>query len=287
MAAGKEIRSKIRSVQNTRKITKAMEMVAASKMRKAQDRMQAARPYAEKVRAVAAHLAHANPEYRHPYLTERPIRRVGYLVISTDRGLCGGLNANLFRALIPHIRQFRDKGITDMEFCTVGKKALAFFRRLGGKVVAAATDIGDLPDPDVLRGPVRVLIDAYEQGKLDRVFIVRNEFVNTMVQRPQVLQLLPAVDEFPETQRRWDYLYEPSDAKELLDALLLRYLETRVYRGVVENIACEMAARMVAMKSASENASNLISELQLIYNKARQAAITRELSEIVAGAAAV
>lgn len=290
MAAGKEIRSKIRSIQNTQKITSAMEMVAASKMRKAQDRMQAARPYADKVREVVAHLASGQPEYRHPYLVERPVKRIGYVVVSTDRGLCGGLNVNLFRALLPHMKEWHDQGV-EIDLCPLGKKAAGFLSRRGFNITAAASNLGDLADPEVLRGPVTVMVSAYEQGHIDRLFVARNEFVNTMTQRPFISQLLPGPIEGLETQtaparQHWDYIYEP-EAKELLDQLLLRYLEARVYRAVVENMACEQAARMVAMKSASENAEALIDQLQLVYNKARQAAITQELSEIVGGAAAV
>jgi F-type H+-transporting ATPase subunit gamma len=292
MAVGKEIRTKIKSIQNTQKITKAMEMVAASKMRKSQDRMQAARPYAEKIRQVVSHLATAFPEYRSPFMEERPIKRVGYLVISTDRGLCGGLNTNLFRALLPHLRQWREQGV-GIDVCAVGKKAATFLSRLDVSIVAAATDLGDLPDPEVLRGSVVVLVRAYQEGRIDRLFVARNEFVNTMTQRPVILQLLPGVPESfdgqpaePQGKHHWDYIYEP-DAVALLDQLMRRYLEARVYRGVVENMACEMAARMVAMKSASDNAATLIAELQLVYNKARQAAITQEIAEIVGGAAAV
>jgi len=287
MAVGKEIRNKIRSIQNTRKITSAMEMVAASKMRKAQERMRAARPYADRIRQVISHLSYAHPEYQHPFMVERPVKRVGYLIISSDRGLCGGLNNNLFRMLVPHMRQWHQQGV-EIDLCTVGKKAGGFFKRLGGNIIAAVPQVGDLTDPEILRGPVTVMVEAFGKGEIDRLYIARNEFVNTMVQQPQVLQLLPGEAEVEEgmSKQLWDYIYEP-DAKELLDALLLRYLETRVYRGVVENIACEMAARMVAMKSASDNAGTLIDQLQLVYNKARQAAITQELSEIVAGAAAV
>jgi F-type H+-transporting ATPase subunit gamma len=287
MAVGKEIRTKIRSIQNTQKITRAMEMVAASKMRKAQDRMRTARPYSDRIRKVISHLSYAHPEYQHPFMVERPVKRVGYLIISSDRGLCGGLNNNLFRMLVPHMKQWHEQGV-EIDLCTVGKKAGGFFKRLGGNIVAVVPQVGDLTDPEILRGPVTVMVKAFGNGEIDRLYIARNEFVNTMVQRPQVLQLLPGEAEVEEgmSKQLWDYIYEP-DAKELLDLLLLRYLETRVYRSVVENIACEMAARMVAMKSATDNAGTLIDQLQLIYNKARQAAITQELSEIVAGAAAV
>ncbi|HKJ77868.1 MAG TPA: F0F1 ATP synthase subunit gamma [Gammaproteobacteria bacterium] len=288
MASGKEIRTQIRSIQNTQKITRAMEMVAASKMRKAQDRMTASRPYADKMRQVISHLAHAHPEYRHPYLVGRDeVKRVGYIVVSTDRGLCGGLNANLFKKTLGEMRDWQDKG-TELDLCTIGSKASGFFGRFGGKVVAEATQLGDSPGVQELIGSVKVMLDAYDEGKIDRLFLVFNEFVNTMTQRPQVEQLLPIeADELDESLRHhWDYLYEP-DAQQALDELLMRYVESLVYQGVVENIACEQAARMVAMKAASDNAGTLIDDLQLAYNKARQAAITQELSEIVAGAAAV
>ncbi len=289
MAVGKEIRSKIKSIQNTQKITKAMEMVAASKMRKTQDRMQAARPYAERIRTVVAHLAAAYPEYHHPFMEERPVKRVGYLVVTPDRGLCGGLNTNLFRALLRDFKQWHDQGI-EIDACVIGKKAVPFLKRLNVNVVAAATNLGDMPDPEVLRGPVTVLVQAFQEGRIDRLYVACNQFVNTMTQRPVILQLLPGLPDEAEAEvqktHQWDYIYEP-DAHSLLDMLMRRYLEGRVYRAVVENMACEMAARMVAMKSASDNAADLISQLQLIYNKARQAAITQEIAEIVGGAAAV
>jgi F-type H+-transporting ATPase subunit gamma len=287
MAGAKEIRGKIKSIQNTQKITKAMQMVAASKMRKCQDRMLAARPYAERIRKVVAHLVHAQPEYRHAYLVERPVKRVGYIIVSTDRGLCGGLNINLFKEVVKSMRQWNTQGV-QIDVATIGSKATGFFRRYGGNLVAHAERLGDNPRMEDLIGTVKVMLDAYDDGKIDRVYIARNEFINTMAQRPQVLQLLPAIDdvggEVP--TKYWDYIYEP-DASELLNVLFERYVEARVYRSVVENISCEMAARMVAMKSATDNAGNLISELQLIYNKARQASITQELAEIVGGAAAV
>jgi F-type H+-transporting ATPase subunit gamma len=294
MAVGKEIRTKIKSIQNTQKITRAMEMVATSKMRKAQDRMQAARPYSKKIREVVAHLAAAHPEYQHPYMVERPVKRVGYIVISTDRGLCGGLNVNLFRALVPHMKQLHGQGV-EIDLCAIGKKAVAFLRRRGGNLVAAATNLGDLPDPEVLRGPATAMVRAYEEGQIDRLFLAGNLFINSMSQEPVILQLLPGLAEGPglpekdirEIKRHhWDYIYEP-DSKEILDLLLLRYLESLIYRSVVENIACENSARRVAMKSATDNATSLIAQLQLIYNKARQEAITQEISEIVGGAAAV
>lgn len=286
MAGAKEIRTKIKSIQNTQKITKAMEMVAASKMRKAQDRMKAARPYAQKIRNVVAHLANAHPEYKHPYTIERDVKRVGYIVISTDRGLCGGLNVNMFRTAINDMSQWNDKGV-EIDYAIIGSKALGFFKRLGGNIVSEASHLGDAPQITDLIGAVKTMLDAYDEGRIDRLFLVHNEFVNTMTQKPQAIQLLPMPpSEEEELKHYWDYLYEP-DAKEVLDTLLDRYIESLVYQGVVENVACEMAARMVAMKAASDNAGTLIDELQLVYNKARQAAITQEISEIVGGAAAV
>jgi F-type H+-transporting ATPase subunit gamma len=286
MASGKEIRTQIKSVQNTQKITRAMEMVAASKMRKAQDRMAASRPYADQIRAVISHLAHAHPEYRHPYMEEREVKRVGFIIVSSDRGLCGGLNANLFKAAIKSLKEWDEKGI-QADLCLIGQKATGFFKRVGGKVTAQVQDLGDAPRAEDLIGNVKVMLDAYNDGEIDRLYVVFNEFVNTMTQKPNVEQLLPIqAEELDELKHHWDYLYEP-EAKEVLDGLLTRYVESLVYQGVVENIACEQAARMVAMKAASDNAGNLIGELQLAYNKARQAAITQELSEIVAGAAAV
>ncbi|MCH7829978.1 MAG: F0F1 ATP synthase subunit gamma [Proteobacteria bacterium] len=288
MAGEKEIRSKIASVKNMRKITSAMEKVAASKIRKAQLQMEASRPYAQRIRRVVGHLAHANPDYKHPFLTEREISRVGYIVISSDRGLCGGLNANLFRHMIGEIANWQGKNI-DVDMALIGAKAVAFFRRLGGSVVGTATHLGDKPSINDLIGSIKIMLDAYTEGKIDRLFLVHNEFVNSMTQRPVVVQLLPASDvgsEDQDLQDHWDYIYEP-DAGELLDDVLMRYIESQVYRGAVENLACEMAAKMVAMKSATENAGEIIDELQLKYNKARQAAITQEISEIVGGAAAV
>lgn len=286
MASGKEIRTKIRSIQSTQKITRAMEMVAASKMRKAQDRMAASRPYAEKMRKVIGHLAMAHPEYKHPFMIEREAKRVGFIVVSTDRGLCGGLNANMFKTMVAAMKEWQAKGV-EIDLCTIGSKAGGFFRRLGGNVVAQASHLGDAPGIIELIGTVKVMLDAYHQGSIDRLYLVSNEFVNTMTQAPGLEQLLPIVpDEDDRLKHHWDYIYEP-ESQDVLDDLLMRYIESQVYQGVVENIACEQAARMVAMKSASDNAGNLIDELQLAYNKARQAAITQELSEIVAGAAAV
>jgi F-type H+-transporting ATPase subunit gamma len=287
MAGAKEIRTKIKSIQNTQKITRAMEMVAASKMRKAQDRMRAARPYAERMRNVIAHLAHAHPEYRHPFLVERKVRRAGFILVTSDRGLCGGLNVNLFRTLIPAMKE-RDRASIALDLCAIGAKGTQFFKRLGGNIIAQASHLGDTPHLDQILGPVRVMLDAYDNGQIDQLLLVYNHFVSTMAQRPTIEQILPISAETLEEELRhhWDYLYEP-DSKEVLDDLLMRYIESLVYQGVVENIACEQAARMVAMKSASDNAENLIDELQLAYNKARQAAITQEISEIVGGAAAV
>jgi F-type H+-transporting ATPase subunit gamma len=287
MAGGKEIRTKIASIKNTQKITKAMEMVAASKMRKAQDRMAASRPYARKMRNVIGHLANAHPEYHHPYLLAREeVKRVGYIVVSTDRGLCGGLNANLFKAALTDMKTWIGQGV-EIDLCTIGKKAASFFQRFGANTVAQISQLGDTPDITELLGTIKVMLDAYNEDRIDRLFITQNQFVNTMTQSPEVLTLLPVVpDEDAALKHHWDYIYEP-DSKEVLDGLLMRYIESLVYQGVVENVACEMAARMVAMKSASDNAGELIDELQLIYNKARQAAITQELSEIVAGAAAI
>ena len=288
MAVGKEIRTKIKSIQNTQKITKAMEMVAASKLRKTQDRMAAARPYADRIRGLISHMAYANTEYRHPFLLEREVKRVGYIVISTDRGLCGGLNTNLFRVLLGRLRDHREEGI-EFDVCPIGNKAFGFFKRMGGNIIAEKTHYGDSPLLEDILGPITAMIQLFEQGKIDKLYLVYSELVNTMTQRPSVQQLLPAearAEEGMFKDKHWDYIYEP-DAQELLETLLERYIESRVYRAVVENIACEMAARMIAMKSASDNAGTLIDELQLVYNKARQAAITQEIAEIVGGAAAV
>lgn len=289
MSDAKEIRTKIKSIKSTQKITHAMEMVAASKMRKAQDRMQASRPYAEKVKAVINHLAEARLEYQHPYLAEREPLRVGFMVVSTDRGLCGGLNANLLKLAVQNMRTWHDKKIP-IDICSIGKKAESFFRRMGGNIVSSISNLGSKPSILDVIGAVKVMLDLYNEKKLDRIYLVYNKFINTMTQKPVLEMVLPVVDTASAVQKEgkfsWDYLYEP-DAKSLLDALLVRYIESLVYQGVVENIACEQAARMVAMKSASDNAAELIDELQLMYNKARQASITQELSEIVAGAAAV
>ncbi|MFQ5659777.1 MAG: F0F1 ATP synthase subunit gamma [Gammaproteobacteria bacterium] len=287
MAAAKEIRTKIASVKNTRKITKAMEMVAASKMRKAQDRMHAARPYADRIRNVITHLGHAHPEYHHAYLRERAeIRRIGLIIISTDRGLCGGLNSNLFREVIQRMKQWQEQDV-DLDLCIIGNKAVGYFNRIGANIVGQASRLGDAPGVEDLIGAVKIMLNAFIEERIDQLYLVTNEFVNSMTQNPQVEQILPVKHGGEsEIKHYWDYIYEP-DAKEVLDHLLQRYIESLVYQGVVENIACEQAARMVAMKSASDNAGKLIDELQLIYNKARQAAITQELSEIVGGAAAV
>ena len=288
MAGEKEIRGKIRSVKNMQKITKAMEMVAASKIRKAQLQMEASRPYAERIRRVIGHLAHANPDYKHPFLVEREVRRVGYIVISTDRGLCGGLNVNMFKTVIGELSRWQGENV-EVDLALVGAKAVQFFRRLGGNVVGTATHLGDKPSVNDLIGSIKIMLDEYTEGQIDRLFLVHNEFVSTMSQVPEVKTLLPvsAIDLGEETlQDHWDYIYEP-DAGELLDDVLMRYIESQVYRGAVENFACEMAAKMVAMKSATDNAGEIIDGLQLAYNKARQAAITQEISEIVGGAAAV
>lgn len=306
MASGKEIRTQIGSIKNTQKITSAMEMVAASKMRRAQDRMSASRPYAEKMIEVIHNLAHAHTEYRHPFLVEREVKRVGYIVVSSDRGLCGGLNTNLFKETLASMKKWTQRE-KEIDICLIGSKASVFFKRTGGNVIANTEQLGDDPSLEDLIGSVTVMLDNYRAGKIDRLFVVFNKFVNTMTQQPIVGQLLPIgesqtenhssqetrvryhdpSDEFTEKMKHhWDYLYEP-DAEKVIDALLNRYIESLVYQAVVENIACEQGARMVAMKSATDNAGDMIDDLQLVYNKARQAAITQELSEIVAGAAAV
>jgi F-type H+-transporting ATPase subunit gamma len=287
MAGAKEVRSKIASIKSTQKITKAMQMVAASKMRRAQERMSASRPYAQRMLQVIRHLARATPEYRHSFMAvERERKRVGYIVVSSDRGLCGGLNSNLFRRLVAELKENKAKGVESV-FCTIGTKALGFFKRFGGTVLAQATHLGDKPHVEDLIGTVKVMLDAYEAKEVDAIYIAANGFVNTMTQRPTILQLVPLeAGEGAAMPLHWDYIYEP-DAKTVLDSLLKRYIESLVYQSVVENGACEQAARMVAMKSATDNAGNLIGELQLVYNKARQAAITQEISEIVGGAAAV
>lgn len=286
MANGKEIKGKIGSIKNTQKITSAMEMVAASKMKRAQERMSASRPYATNMRKVIGHLAHATHEYKHPFLQEREVKRVGYILIATDRGLCGGLNTNEFKELAKSIQAWQGKGV-ELDFAALGAKAVGFFNRFGGNMVAAESGLGDAPALNDIIGVVRVMLKAFEEGKLDRLYVVYNKFVNTMSQEPLIEQLLPLPkSESDELTHHWDYIYEP-DAKPILDALLVRFIESQVYQGVVDNIASEQAARMVAMKAATDNAGDLIDELQLIYNKARQAAITQEISEIVGGAAAV
>ena len=286
MSGAKEIKSKIGSVKNTQKITSAMEMVAASKMRRAQESMAASRPYAENMRNVIGHIALGNLEYRHPYLEEREVKRVGYIVISTDRGLCGGLNINLFKQVLADAGKWQSQG-AEVDFGVVGAKATAFFNNMGANVVSQVSGLGDSPSVTDLIGSVKVMLNAYDNGEIDRLFVVYNKFVNTMTQEPKIDQLLPLPkSDDDEIKHRWDYVYEP-DAQVLLDQLLVRYTESQVYQGVVENLACEQAARMVAMKAATDNAGDLIDELQLVYNKARQASITQELSEICAGAAAV
>ena len=287
MAGAKEIRTKIKSVQNTQKITKAMEMVAASKMRKAQERMRASRPYAEKMRIVLSHLAQAHCEYKHSYLqTREDVKRVGYIVVSTDRGLCGGLNTNMFKAAVNEMADWQAKNI-EIDLCAIGKKSSTFFSRFSGNIVSQTAHLGDQPSNEELIGTVKVMLDAYDEGKIDRLFLVSNVFENTMTQTPTIQQLIPVAGTVDtELDHHWDYMYEP-DTKQIIDALMMRFIESQVYKGVVENIACEMSARMIAMKSATDNAADIIKELQTIYNKARQASITQEISEIVAGAAAV
>ena len=288
MAVGKEIRNKIKSVENTKKITKAMEMVAASKMRKAQDRMLAARPYADKVRNITANLAKANPEYVHPFMLPSPGgKKVGFIVVSTDKGLCGGLNTNVLRAVTNQLKELEGQGLK-ADVVSIGNKATGFFNRIGANVVASVVGMGDTPHLEKLIGPVKVLLDAYTAGELSAVYLCFTRFINTMKQEPLVEQLLPlkASDFAGETTHAWEYIYEP-DAKVVIDDLMVRYVEALVYQAVAENMASEQSARMVAMKAASDNAKNVISELQLTYNKARQAAITKELAEIVGGAAAV
>ena len=286
MSGAKEIRTKISSIKSTQKITKAMQMVAASKMRRAQERMQATRPYAEKIQNVISHLARAHPEYHHPFLAEREVRRVGVIIVSTDRGLCGGLNISLFKQVITAMKHWHTDGV-EIDLTLIGSKSNAFFKRLGGNVVATAVGLGDAPSIIELIGTVKVMLDAYAEARIDRLYVAYNTFINTMSQQPVLEQLIPVQGgEDKELESHWDYIYEP-DSKPVMDALMIRYIESLVYQGVVENLACEQAARMVAMKSATDNAGNLIEELQLVYNKARQAAITQEISEIVGGAAAV
>jgi len=288
MAVGSEIRTQISSIKSTQKITKAMQMVATSKMRKTQDRMQASRPYTDKMLQVIGHLSMAHPEYKHPFMAERECKRVGLILISTDRGLCGGLNTNLFKVLVQEMRRLKEEEGAEIDVCTLGTKGTQFIRRIGANLVADAGHLGDKPSMSSILGTVKVMLDKYRDGDIDHLYIATNVFVNTMTQEPTVKQLLPLEqqDDKQVSERIWDYLYEP-EADEVLDELLLRYVESLIYQALMENIASEMAARMVAMRAASDNASDIIDELQLIYNKARQAAITQELSEIVAGAAAV
>jgi F-type H+-transporting ATPase subunit gamma len=286
MASGKEIRSKIGSVKNTQKITRAMQMVAASKLRRTQDRMEASRPYAERIRTVIGHLSEANPDERHPYLDAREVKRVGYIVVTTDRGLCGSLNVNLFRPVVADLRRWRDQGV-EADLCIIGAKGAAYFRRLDVNIAAVTTHFDEDPRVSDLIGAIATMTDAYRNGTIDRLFVVHNVFVNTMSQKPQITTVLPVEPIDKEAlQEHWDYIYEPSSA-DILENVLDRYIESTVYRAVVENVACEMAAKMVAMKSATENAGKFIEQLQLAYNKARQAAITQEIAEIVGGAAAV
>ena len=291
MASLKEIRAKVASIKSTQKITRAMQMVAASKMRRAQERMQLGRPYADSMRRVVSHLVKASPDYKHPYLVPRAVNRVGYIVVSSDRGLAGGLNINLFKRLMQHVKQQKSQSV-ETRFAVIGQKGVSFFKTFGGTVIAAETHYGDNPSFEQLSVPVQVMLDAYTRGEIDEIYMVYNEFVNAMTQNPSVQRLVPIaaeslVDEtMANREHSWDYIYEPT-TKELLDGLMGRYVESIVYQGVVENIASEQSARMVAMKAATDNAGNLINELQLVYNKLRQAAITREISEIVGGAAAV
>ena len=287
MAGAKEIRTKIRSIQNTQKITSAMEMVAASKMRRAQERMRAARPYAESIRRVMGHIRYANVEYKHPFVVEREVSKVGYIIVSSDRGLCGGLNINLFRNALESVAEWQNQGAS-AEFAIFGNKGLGFFRRFGAKILCQASHLGDAPQIVDLIGSIKVMLDAYTDGNIDLLYLVNNRFVNTMTQSPLIEQILPikAHEPIESLSHHWDYIYEP-ESHQVVDAIMTRYIESVVYQAVVENIACEQSARMVAMKAASDNAGNLIDELNLVYNKARQAAITQEISEIVGGAAAV
>ncbi len=287
MTMAKEVRGKIRSIKNTQKITRAMEMVAASKMRKAQDRMHRAKPYAKKIAQVIGHLARGHSEYQHPFLQKRDVKRMGCIVITTDRGLCGGLNTNLLRFAIAQMKAWKNANI-DLSLSLVGTKGESFFKRVGGKIIAQVDHLGDAPQMTDLIGIVQVMLTAYREHQIDALYLCTNEFVNTMKQEPHMEQLLPIVPSMDDNLRHhWDYIYEPDNAQILLNTLLTRYIESQVYRGVIENIACEQAARMVAMKNATDNAADLINELELVYHKARQAAITRELTEIVAGAAVV
>ena len=291
MASLKEIRAKVTSIKSTQKITRAMQMVAASKMRRAQERMEVGRPYSENMRRVVSHLVNASSDYKHPYMVSRQVNRVGYIVVTSDRGLAGGLNINLFKQMMQNVKEFQDQSV-DTEFAVIGAKGVAFFKNFGGKVTSAVTDYGDNPTFEQLNAPVQAMLDDFNKGHLDRIYVVYNKFVNAMTQKPIVSQLVPLPEEAIEsdsgirTETNWDYIYEP-DAKSLVDGLLGRYIESIVYQAVMENIASEQSARMVAMKAATDNAGDLINDLQLVYNKLRQAAITREISEIVGGAAAV
>jgi F-type H+-transporting ATPase subunit gamma len=287
MSASKEIRTKISSVKKTQKITRAMELVAASKMRKAQDRMAVSRPYAQKMLQVIGHLANSHPEYRHPYFEARPVKRVGIIIVSTDRGLCGSLNTNLFKLAVTQIRDWH-KAAVEIDACLIGNKAAGYFRRLPLNIIGRATHLGDTPGVSDIVGVVKIMLDQYDAGEIDALYVFTNDFINTMKQRPKMQQLLPLMPAEHEASKahHWDYIYEP-EAKTLIDILLKRYIESQVYQAVIENIACEQASRMVAMKSATDNAGSLIEQLRLAYNKARQAAITREIAEIVSGADAV
>ena len=286
MANAKELRKQIGSIKNTQKITSAMQMVAASKMRKAQDRMSRGRPYSEQIRAVISHIANAAAEYRHQFMVEREVKRVGYIVVSTDKGLCGGLNVNLLKATVLDMKRWSEQGV-EADLCLIGKKGIQFFRNYGGNVLAATQDISEAPAVEDLVGSIKVMLDAFDAGKVDKIFLSNNVFVNTMTQTPTIEQLVPLDPSQDEgLAHRWDYIYEP-DARQLIEGLITRYLESQVYQAVVENVACEQAAKMIAMKSATDNAGELIDELELIMNNARQAAITQEISEIVSGAAAV
>ncbi len=289
MASLKEIRAKVTSIKSTQKITRAMQMVAASKMRRAQERMEAGRPYADGIRRVISHLVKAQSDYKHPYMVSRPVNRVGFVVVTSDRGLAGGLNINLFKSLLKTVKSYQEQSV-EIEFAAIGSKGVSFFNSFGGKVTSAVTDYGDNPSLEQITTPVQAMLEDYQNGKLDRIYLVYNQFINAMAQKPTVEQIVPLAqgefDDALQTSHGWDYIYEP-DTKTLIDSLLLRYIESIVFQSVRENIASEQSARMVAMKAATDNAGNLIKELQLVYNKLRQAAITREISEIVGGAAAV
>ncbi len=286
MTVGREIKKKIGSVENTKKVTSAMQMVAASKMRRTQDRMNQARPYALRIRNLIGHLANSSPEYRHQFMTEREVKRIGYIVVSTDKGQCGGLNTNMFRELLREFQRRKEQDI-ESDLALIGNKAAAFFRAVGGNVVAAINGVGEVPEVESLVGSLKIMLDSFSGGTIDRLDLVSNEFISSMQQRPIIRQLLPLVQsEESEMKHRWDYIYEP-DARDLIDGLVQRHIESQVYQAVVENTACEQAARMVAMKNATDNAENMIEELALLYNNARQAAITQEIAEIVGGAAAL